>query len=223
VFVLNFLNFKGFIGAIGDDLPSLIPVMVALLLFFSIFSFTLSAYNSRSMDLQKKIEMVSIARVLKGNSLILSLEQFRASCDSILSKKKAFSFAAGIYPVDSFLSFSESSSSASSSSSSSGSSTTAPTEKLDVIADMKSIISGIHVGPTAGIPYNGILTDTEYSMRVGKADDGMFFCSFKELGVTKISDKSYSTKFYPVAVQIKNESTGQFLTRPAIMVVVIWN
>jgi len=88
---------RGFIGPIGDDLPSIIPIVVALLLFFTIFSVTLNSFNQKN-DLQRRqIEMISIARELKGNSLIESLDQFTENCNSSKLEKRAYSFLAVIF------------------------------------------------------------------------------------------------------------------------------
>jgi len=38
---------RGFIGPIGDDLPSIIAILLGLSLFFSALSFTLNVYNNK--------------------------------------------------------------------------------------------------------------------------------------------------------------------------------
>ena len=43
----GFKQKKGFIGPIGDDLPSIIAILLGLSLFFSGLSFTLNVYNHK--------------------------------------------------------------------------------------------------------------------------------------------------------------------------------
>jgi hypothetical protein len=99
----KFVSQKGFMGPIGDDLPSLIPIVVALLLFFTIFSLTLNTYNTKNSDIRKQMDMTSVARELKGDSLILGINQFNSRCDSIKLKKFPYNFVAGIYSSESDL------------------------------------------------------------------------------------------------------------------------
>lgn len=91
---------KGFIGPIGDDLPSLVPIVVALVIFFSIFTLTLNTYNSKNAFISKQLDMASVAREIKGDSLILGIDQFEKRCSSIQSKRFPYNFIIGIYGAD---------------------------------------------------------------------------------------------------------------------------
>ncbi len=91
---------KGFIGPIGDDLPSLVPIVISLVIFFSIFALTLSTYNSKNALIRQQIEMTSVARELKGDSLILGVDQFNNKCNDLRLKRYPYSFMAGIYSVE---------------------------------------------------------------------------------------------------------------------------
>jgi hypothetical protein len=91
---------KGFIGAIGDDLPSLIPIVFALLIFFSAFTATLSIYNSENASVSTDMGMLSIARNLKGDSLVLNLSQFSDRCDNIRVPSYPYNFMVGIYSAE---------------------------------------------------------------------------------------------------------------------------
>lgn len=93
-------NSKGFIGPIGDDLPSLIPIVISLVIFFSIFTLTLTTYNSKNALIRQQIEMTSIARELKGDSLILGVDQFNKRCNDLKLKRYPYSFMVGIYSVE---------------------------------------------------------------------------------------------------------------------------
>ena len=74
---------KGFLGPIGDDLPSLIPLVFALVIFFSTFTFAFNVFNEKNSDFQADMDVMNIARVLKGTSLISSLEDFQKNCTTI--------------------------------------------------------------------------------------------------------------------------------------------
>ncbi len=98
-FEKNFFS-KGFIGPIGDDLPSLIPIMISLLLFFSVFALTLNTYYSKNAVLSQQMQLVSIARELKGDSLILGIDQFNSNCGQTKLKRYSYNFMAAIYPAE---------------------------------------------------------------------------------------------------------------------------
>jgi len=95
---------KGFIGAIGDDLPSLIPIVFALLIFFSAFTATLAIYNSENAAVQTDMGMLSIARNLKGDSLVLNLSQFQERCDNVRLPNYPYNFMVAIYGAEDDLS-----------------------------------------------------------------------------------------------------------------------
>ncbi|MFA6268938.1 MAG: hypothetical protein WCW13_02400 [archaeon] len=92
-----FYKSKGFIGPIGDDLPSLIPIVVSLVLFFTIFALTLNTFNSKNLYIEKQMNLTSVAREIKGDSLILSIEDFQKKCDAISLKKFPYNFMVGVY------------------------------------------------------------------------------------------------------------------------------
>lgn len=85
---------KGFLGPIGDDLPSLIPLLFALLVFFSTFSFSFGVFNSENTSFQEDIAVLNVSRILKGTNYITSYNDFAQKCASInISSTK---FIAGI-------------------------------------------------------------------------------------------------------------------------------
>ncbi|MEI7961788.1 MAG: hypothetical protein WCI04_05645 [archaeon] len=209
---------KGFIGPIGDDLPSLVPIVVALLLFFSIFALTLNSYNSKNADLKKQIEMTSVARELKGDSLILDVESFSKKCETLKLKKYPYNFMAAIY------------------------STTV--NMGDVVGDFSKVSQNItdleypssdetnflkqkfveqNTVSVAVVDSGGYLRTTVFNNK-----NTAFFCNYKMVGGTEFSSqkKNYLLRFYPVAVQLPLEvSVGevQYLTVPALMGMVFWN
>ncbi|VVB74805.1 Uncharacterised protein [uncultured archaeon] len=99
----NSFSRRGFIGPIGDDLPSLVPLVISLLLFFSIFTLTLNTYNTKNFFINKQIEMTSAAREIKGDSLILNMDQFMKKCRTVSGKNFPYNFMVGIYGADSDL------------------------------------------------------------------------------------------------------------------------
>jgi hypothetical protein len=91
------MNNKGFLGAIGDDLPSIIPIVVALLLFFTVFSITLNSYNSKNFVLKKNMNLMSVSRELKGDSLLLGVDQFEKDCEELRLNYHEYNFRAAVY------------------------------------------------------------------------------------------------------------------------------
>lgn len=96
---------KGFIGPIGDDLPSLIPIVVALLLFFTIFSVTLNTYNSKNALIRKQTSIINVAREMRGESLLLDVSQFLDRCQTVTSRNFSYNFMIGVYPSNHDLDF----------------------------------------------------------------------------------------------------------------------
>ena len=48
---------KGFIGPIGDDLPSIIPLVFALIVFFSGFYLTMNVFESKQNDFDSDLAL----------------------------------------------------------------------------------------------------------------------------------------------------------------------
>lgn len=91
------LNKKGFIGAIGDDLPSLIPLIIAILIFFSVFTNTLMVYDQKNSTLRKQIELSSISRTIKGESLIYDQPYFLDNCTASKLKRSNYNYMVALY------------------------------------------------------------------------------------------------------------------------------
>jgi hypothetical protein len=58
---------KGYIGAIGDDLPAIFPLLMGLVLFFSAFNLTYDDYNLKNTELRIFRASIEIASVLEGD------------------------------------------------------------------------------------------------------------------------------------------------------------
>ena len=218
----NFLAFrklqKGFIGPIGDDLPSLVPIVVALLLFFSIFALTLNSYNSKNAEIKKQIDMASVARELKGDSLILDVESFTKKCNTLKLKKYPYNFMVALYSTtvnmgDVVGDFSEISKNISD----------LEYPNSDETNFLKQKFISTNQSEDADVTDSGYLRSTSFT-----EDTTAFFCSYKMVGGTEFSSakKNYLIRFYPVAVQLPIQVTEeeiQYLTVPALMGMVFWN
>ncbi|GEM_PF-948441 len=77
---------KGFLGPIGDDLPSLIPLVFSLIIFFGAFGVAFSTFSQRGRDFDLQIEALRISTELKGNNYFSNFAEFEELCDSIIVK-----------------------------------------------------------------------------------------------------------------------------------------
>ncbi len=67
---------KGFIGAIGDDLPSLVPIFFSLLIFFGTLSFVFVTLGERNSYLEKYFESISVSKEILGSSFYSGYTDF---------------------------------------------------------------------------------------------------------------------------------------------------
>jgi len=89
---------KGFLGPIGDDLPSLIPLLFALMIFFYVFTFTWNIFDQRQRVFNDAIETLKLGDTLKGNSYIAGKEAFDVRCLEAQSVKR-IKFISGLLPL----------------------------------------------------------------------------------------------------------------------------
>lgn len=87
-------NTKGFIGPIGDDLPSLIPLVFALAIFFAAFNNSISNFEQKNIGFSDDLDTLKIARVLRSNGYIINLENFQQLCSMV--QVRNVKFIAGI-------------------------------------------------------------------------------------------------------------------------------
>lgn len=92
------LNRKGFMGPIGDDLPSLIPLLFALIIFFGAFTFALNEFNLENIDINAKLEVLKVSRVLRSNGIIAGYDDWQRLCDNIPAT--AIKFKAGLIDLE---------------------------------------------------------------------------------------------------------------------------
>lgn len=76
----------GFIGAIGDDLPSLIPIFLGLMIFFSVFLNTYNVYKNNTDLYSLKTEVINISAIMKEEPVILNLDSFKKTCSKVQTK-----------------------------------------------------------------------------------------------------------------------------------------
>ncbi|MBM3282494.1 MAG: hypothetical protein FJY86_04115 [Candidatus Diapherotrites archaeon] len=74
---------RGYLGPIGDDIPSLIPIIVGMITFFAAFTFTLNEYNQRSASFSADRDTLIIANALKGDSYLSTFQEFDDACKGI--------------------------------------------------------------------------------------------------------------------------------------------
>lgn len=74
---------RGFIGPIGDDLPSLIPLLFGLVIFFSTFSLTFDAFDARNTEFKDELTVMRISTIMQSNSYIFSHDNFNDLCDGL--------------------------------------------------------------------------------------------------------------------------------------------
>ncbi len=77
------MSTRGYLGPIGDDIPSLIPIIVGMITFFAAFTFTLNEYNQRSASFSADRDTLIIANSLKGDSYISTATEFSTACSGL--------------------------------------------------------------------------------------------------------------------------------------------
>lgn len=88
------MNAKGYLGPVGDDIPSLIPIVVSLVIFFATFTFTLNEFNSRGQSFNADRDTLIIANALKGDSYVSTFTEFDAACKGL--RVRGLNYVAGI-------------------------------------------------------------------------------------------------------------------------------
>lgn len=84
---------KGFIGPLGDDLPSVVIIVLAMGLFFSGLLFAINTYNQKIVSLQVLRGSLDIGRVVTDEGIIVgdSLSILKAKAD-IVAKTSGLKF-----------------------------------------------------------------------------------------------------------------------------------
>lgn len=90
-------NKKGYIGAIGDDLPSLIPIFVGLTIFFAVFLNTYNVYRNNTDLYSLRNDAINISGIIKENPIISDQNQFIKTCQRVKTK---YNWNAFVTPLD---------------------------------------------------------------------------------------------------------------------------
>lgn len=90
-------NIKGYIGAIGDDLPSLIPIFVGLTIFFAVFLNTYNVYRNNTDLYSLRNDAINISGIIKENPIISDQNQFIKTCERVKTK---YNWNAFVTPLD---------------------------------------------------------------------------------------------------------------------------
>jgi len=89
---------RGFLGPIGDDLPSLIPLLFALMMFFYVFTFTWNVFDQKGAAFNDSLEALRVANTLKGNNYLRGIGSFNERCTEAQSIKR-IKFMVGLLPL----------------------------------------------------------------------------------------------------------------------------
>lgn len=81
---------KGFIGPVGDDLPSLTPLIFGLIMFFSSFTVAFNSFDTRNAEFNQNIDLIKISKSMQANGYIYSYENFDSLCDNIGSTNLSY-------------------------------------------------------------------------------------------------------------------------------------
>ncbi len=189
-----FKSKKGFIGPIGDDLPSLVPIVVSLLLFFTTFTLALNTYNTKNAFINQQTEMTSVARELKGDSLILGVDWFENKCKQLKMKRYPNNFIAAIYDSD--------------------------VEMNLIMADFLGLsATNPTLDPTAATLLKSV-SQSDGSQKPFYCE----YKKIGAQPFSASSKKRYQVRFYPVAVQYGFTAAGttNHLIIPGLMAMVVW-
>ncbi|MCX8190439.1 MAG: hypothetical protein N3F05_04410 [Candidatus Diapherotrites archaeon] len=93
-----FKRAAGYIGPIGDDLPSLVPLIFALLIFFASFYSAHTIYRQTSANFSLTSNAMSIASFLKSDREIDDYAEFESICYGL--NPRGYNFRAGIVDLN---------------------------------------------------------------------------------------------------------------------------
>ena len=85
---------RGFITTIGDDLPSLIPLIFALVIFFATFGRAFEVYRASASEFELVDTTAAILSKIKGDGYYSNVEEFKKRCS--LANPGYYSFKAAL-------------------------------------------------------------------------------------------------------------------------------
>ncbi|MEW5955009.1 MAG: hypothetical protein AB1626_00540 [Candidatus Micrarchaeota archaeon] len=71
---------KGFIGPLGDDIPSIFPIVLGIIVFIGTIMYANAAFNARNEDLHLRKTALSLAYMATEKGA-LSVQDFQGLCD----------------------------------------------------------------------------------------------------------------------------------------------
>ena len=89
---------RGFLGPIGDDLPSLIPLLFALMMFFYVFTTSWNAFDQKNVLFNDSLTALRVGSVLKGNNYLRGYGTFDERCLEAQGIRR-IKFMAGLLPL----------------------------------------------------------------------------------------------------------------------------
>jgi len=76
---------KGFIGSIGDDLPSLIPLFFALMIFFVGLAFAFTTINTKNITINTYVDSLTIAKTALSDASYSNYDEFLETNKSLVT------------------------------------------------------------------------------------------------------------------------------------------
>lgn len=165
---------KGFLGPIGDDLPSLIPLLFALVMFFYVFSFSWNAFDKKNSAFGDALTILDLSGKIRGDSYLTGFEQFMERCGEAKTVKRV-SFLAGLLPLK--------------------------------------------TGP--GQEFGGIDVETMQNDFFAPGADKKFECTNTD-DPPDVANPTLIVRFFPIAMEFKDEARNMFYVKPMLLVVAAW-
>ncbi len=194
------INNKAFLGAIGDDLPSLIPLIFAVIVFLSVFTSTWNTYGQKTDRMEIFIYALKIGDIISSQDYIDNHEAFQINCEKAKAEKK-YKFTAGLTKLTT-IPFSENA------------------EHLRTInySDLQAYQNELK--ESGSLEY---LQDSEKKFFYEKDDFGNemhYYCS----NTDKEPSKNATVQLFPVALErdYKEGEETIFFVEPMLLVIAIW-
>jgi hypothetical protein len=191
---------KGFLGPIGDDLPSLIPLIFALLIFFTVFTSTFNIFDNRNDRFKDALSVVRLSDIFLGSSYITGYSHFSRLCDQAQSVS-SLNWQAGLITLG-----------------------VSPLEQKHIRGDF---FQGIDIQELDSRYF--IISDIESGVDQDPYLDTDFNEAFRCSNTEEQPSYFFQNtivRFYPVALEINLldvQGVNRFLVKPVLLVIVAWN
>lgn len=77
---------KGFVGPLGDDLPSIFPIVAAVILFISTVLYANSLVNQKNAELELRQAVLGLSYIATEKGLLADIKAFDSLCEDKLTK-----------------------------------------------------------------------------------------------------------------------------------------